>query len=166
MIFGHLKGISFVVITSNLKFNSTCWMKKLPIPLKYFDVTRTTHTNLDVLQESRIDGCWNVDVDWSLSDSWTGFTKFTLLNEKPPKGVMWPRRRLTKNSSNYQTSLFVARKKSPACQKQLRKKKSSNGLSRNRSSTMLGNWEHLLFDPGWWRVQGNHQKRKEKVWRY
>ena len=26
-----------------------------PIPLKYIDVTRTAHTNLDVLQESRID---------------------------------------------------------------------------------------------------------------
>ena len=27
----------------------------LPIPLKYIDVTRTTHTNLDVLQGKRID---------------------------------------------------------------------------------------------------------------
>ena len=25
-----------------------------PIPLKYIDVTRTTYTNLDVMQESRI----------------------------------------------------------------------------------------------------------------
>ena len=31
-----------------------------PIPLKYIDVTRTTHTNLDVLQESRTDDFWNV----------------------------------------------------------------------------------------------------------
>ena len=27
-----------------------------PIPLKYIDVTRTTHTNLDDKQEKRIDG--------------------------------------------------------------------------------------------------------------
>ena len=27
----------------------------LPIPLKYIDATRSTYTNLDVLQESRID---------------------------------------------------------------------------------------------------------------
>ena len=51
---------------------------------KYIDVTRTTHTNLDVFQESRND-CWNVDVDRSLSDSWTGFTKFTILYEKNAK---------------------------------------------------------------------------------
>ena len=33
-----------------------------PIPLKYIDVTRTTHTNLDVKQEKRIDDYWNTDV--------------------------------------------------------------------------------------------------------
>ena len=34
-----------------------------PILLKYTDVTRTTHTNLDVLQEKRINDIWNVDGD-------------------------------------------------------------------------------------------------------
>ena len=48
-----------------------------PITLKQIDVTRTTHTNLKVLQESRIDDKKNVDVDRSLSDSRTGFAKFT-----------------------------------------------------------------------------------------
>ena len=57
-----------------------------PIPLKYIDVTRTAHTNLDMLQESRIDDFWNVEVDGNLSDSRTGFTKFTLVNEKPLEG--------------------------------------------------------------------------------
>ena len=49
----------------------------LPIPLKYIDVTRTAHTSLDVLQEKRFNDYWNVDVDRTLSDSWTGFTKST-----------------------------------------------------------------------------------------
>ena len=54
------------------------------------DVMRSTHTDLDVAQEKRIDDCWNVDGNTSLSDSWTGFTRFTLLNETPPKGyVVW-----------------------------------------------------------------------------
>ena len=52
-----------------------------PTPLKYIDVTRSKHTNLDVLQENRIDDCWNVDANESLSESWTGFTKFTLLKD-------------------------------------------------------------------------------------
>ena len=47
-------------------------------------MTRTTHTNLDASKEERINDCWNVDgARRALSKSWTGFTKFTLLNEKP-----------------------------------------------------------------------------------
>ena len=68
-----------------------------PIPLKHIDVTRATNTNLDVLQESRVDDYWNVDVDRSLSNSWTGFTKVQILEEKkPPSGYMWLRERRTK----------------------------------------------------------------------
>ena len=36
--------------------------ESFPIPLKYIDVSRTTHTNLDVKQEKRIDDYWNIDV--------------------------------------------------------------------------------------------------------
>ena len=73
--------------------------ESLPIPLKYIDVTRATHTNLDVLQESRIDDYWNFDGSRDLSDSWTGFTQFTQLDEKPPDGYMWSGRRLTKRQA-------------------------------------------------------------------
>ena len=66
-----------------------------PIPLKYIDITRS-FTNLDVLQEKRIDDYWNVNVNQSPSDSWTMFTRFTLLKEKPPKGYSWSGERLTK----------------------------------------------------------------------
>ena len=59
-----------------------------PIPLKYIDVSRTTHTNLDVKQEKRIDDYWNIDGSRDLSDPWTGFTQFTVLKEKPPEGYM------------------------------------------------------------------------------
>ena len=65
--------------------------ESFPIPLKYIDVSRTTHTNLDVMQERRIDDYWNVDLSRDLSGSWTGFTQFILLEEKPPDGYMWSR---------------------------------------------------------------------------
>ena len=67
-----------------------------PIPLKYIDVTRTTHTNLDVKQEKRIDDYWNIDGSRDLSDPSTGFTQFTLLEEKAPDGYMWSGGRLTR----------------------------------------------------------------------
>ena len=66
------------------------------IPLKYIGVSRTTRTNLDVMQESRIDDHWNIDGSRDLSDSWTGFTQFTLLEEKAPDGYMWSGGRLTR----------------------------------------------------------------------
>ena len=70
--------------------------ESFPIPLKYIDVSRTTHTNLDVKQEKRIDDYWNIDGSRDLSDPWTGFTQFTLLEEKPPNGYMWSGERLTR----------------------------------------------------------------------
>ena len=70
--------------------------ESFPIPLKYIDVTRTTHTTLDVKQEKRIDDYWNIDGSRDLSDPWTCFTQFTLLEEKPPDGYMWSGERLTR----------------------------------------------------------------------
>ena len=41
----------------------------------YIDVIKSTHTDLDVAQEERIDDYWNVDGNRNLS----GFVDFTLL---------------------------------------------------------------------------------------
>ena len=69
---------SSIVITMNLEFNSLCRKKKhSPSHQKYIDVTRSTHSDLDVVQEKRIYDKWNVDSNRSLSVSWKGFTKFT-----------------------------------------------------------------------------------------
>ena len=51
--------------------------ESFPVPLKYIDVTRNTHTSLDVMLEKNIDDYWNVDGDRELSDTWTGFTNVT-----------------------------------------------------------------------------------------
>ena len=70
--------------------------ESFPLPLKYIDVSRTIHTNLDVKQEKRIDDYWNIDGSRDLSDPWTGFTQFTLLEEKAPDGYMWSGESLTR----------------------------------------------------------------------
>ena len=70
--------------------------ESFPIPLKYIDVSRTTHTNLDVKQERRIDDYWNIDGSRELSDHWTSFTQFTSLEEQLPDGYIWSGRRLTR----------------------------------------------------------------------
>ena len=70
--------------------------ESFPVPLKHIDVSRTTCTNLDVKQEKRIDDYWNDDGSRDLSDPWTGFTQFTLLEEKLSEGYTWSGGRLTR----------------------------------------------------------------------
>ena len=65
--------------------------ESFPIPLKYIDVTRTTHTNLDDF--------WNIDGSRDLSDPWTGFTQFTALEEKAPDGYVWSEERINKKTA-------------------------------------------------------------------
>ena len=83
--------------------------ESFPIPLKYIDVSRTTHTYLDVKQEKRIDDYWNIDGSREMSDSWTGFTQFTLLEEKPPEGFMWSGGRLTRKPLTSRARSSMAR---------------------------------------------------------
>ena len=70
--------------------------ESFPIPMKYIDVSRTTHANLDVKREKPIGAYWNIDGSRDLSDPWTGFTQFALLEEKPPQGYLLSGRRLTR----------------------------------------------------------------------
>ena len=83
--------------------------ESLPNPLKYIDVSRTTHTNLDVKQEKRIDDYWKIDGSRDLSDPWTGFTQFTLLEEKPSEGYTWFGGRLTRKQLTSRPDHLVAR---------------------------------------------------------
>ena len=96
MTFGPYQETSYSAITLNPESNFTRREDSFPIPLKYIDVSRTTHTNLDVKQERRIDDYWNIDGSRDLSDPWTGFTQFTLFEEKPADGYTWSGGRLTR----------------------------------------------------------------------
>ena len=97
MISGPCQETSYTAITLNPESNFTRREKNHSLfHFKYIDVSRTTHTNLDVKQEKRIDDYLNIDGSRDLSDPWTGFTQFTLLEEKPPEGYKWSGGRLTR----------------------------------------------------------------------
>ena len=51
------------------------------IPHIEIDFTRSIYADLEVAQEKRIYDYWDVDENRTLSDSWTNFTRFSLLNE-------------------------------------------------------------------------------------
>ena len=44
-----------------------------------------------------------------LSDPWTGFTRFTLLEEKPPNGYVWSREEINKKTAYIQARSSMAR---------------------------------------------------------
>ena len=68
---GPCQETSYTAITLNPESNFTRREKNhFPISPKYIDVSRTTHTNLDVKQERRIDDYWNIDGSKDLSDYW------------------------------------------------------------------------------------------------
>ena len=79
------------------------------VPLKYIDVSRITHTNFDVMQEKRINDYWNIDGSRDLSDSWTGFTQFSLLEENLPDGFLWSWGETDKTAGKIQARSSMAR---------------------------------------------------------
>ena len=107
-----------------------------PIPLRYIDVVRTTHTTLDLLQESRIDDQWNTGSNRNISGPWTGFSQFTILKEKPLDENMWSGVRLTKIHATTRLDQLWPEIWS-SMSKAAQRNESSNGQSKNRSSTML-----------------------------
>ena len=59
--------------------------------------------------DRRIDDCWNVDGSRDLSDPWTGFTQFTLLEEKPPEGIFVVWEEINEKTADIQARPFMAR---------------------------------------------------------
>ena len=83
--------------------------ESFPIPLKYIDVSRTTHANLDVKQEKRIDDYWNIDGSRDLSDPWTGVTQITLLEEKRSRRIFVVRGEINEKTAYIQARSSMAR---------------------------------------------------------
>ena len=60
-----------------------------------------TDTTLGVMSEKHIEDYWNFGGERELSDAWTGFTRFSLSNEKPLDGNTWSvGRRLTRKQTS------------------------------------------------------------------
>ena len=117
--------------------------ESFPIPLKYIDVSRITHTNLDVMQERRIDDYWNIDGSRDLSDSWTGFTQSTLLEEKPPDGYMWSGERLTRKQLTSRPD-HLCPELWTKLGKMLSWRRDINGPMNNRNSIMPEDYEEFI----------------------
>ena len=109
--------------------------ESFPIPLRYIDATRATSTTLDVMLERRIDDYLITERNRDLSDSLTGFTRFTIMDEKTPDGYTWSWERLTKKQTTSRPDYLWPEN----MERHVRSNEQKNkiGLSENRSLTML-----------------------------
>ena len=101
MIFGTFEGTTFTVITLNRESNCTC-------PGKHHS---QFHWNISTLPERQILPWifWHVDGDREWSDTWTGFTRFSLLNERNHQMGPDGRGETDKKTNDFEASHFVAR---------------------------------------------------------
>ena len=115
--------------------------ESLPILLKYIDVTRTTHTSLDVLLEKHIEDYGNSDEDREMSDASTGFTRL----------FGWMKGHLTDAHGPVEEGDWRGNKRpqdlttygqicGSICLMHQNAKRSKSGLSRNQSSIMPENY--------------------------
>ena len=74
----------------------------------------------------------------NLSDTLTGFKRFTILDEKPPDGCTWSGGETDKQANDLQTR-HCGQTLGKICRKRRSEEKSKSGLSKNRSLTMLEN---------------------------
>ena len=77
--------------------------------LKYIDVSRTTHANLDVKQEKRIDDYWDVDGSRDLSDFLDRFHSVHCIRGETSRRIHVVREETDKTASNIQARSIVAR---------------------------------------------------------
>ena len=97
---GRFQAILFSSITLNPESNSSCREKHHSlILLKYIDVTQVYNYIFGCNAGENIVDYWNVDGGRELSDTWTGFTRFTVLDEEPSDGFSWSGRRLTRKQT-------------------------------------------------------------------
>ena len=99
MISGRSQENSFIANKWNPESNCTC-RKKNHFLFQLNTLTlpeRHTHPWMYCWRKLlKITGTW---MEKKLSDAWTGFTRFIILNERPPDGYSWSGRRLTRKQA-------------------------------------------------------------------
>ena len=142
--FCRLKVTSSIVITLNHEYNSVPKEETFPIPLKHIDLAKSTHTDLDVMQEKRIDDCWNVDSNRNLSVHGKVSRSLLYWKKKLPKDVCglaedW------QNFNRLPDQIMYGQRFGRKWVKPLRIGKNKKGQRRRRSTTMLGDREGSIL---------------------
>ena len=83
--------------------------ESFPIPLKYIDVSRTTHTKKEAKQEKRIDDYWNIDGSRDLSASLDRFHTIYSIGRKTSRRIHVVRGEIDEKTAYIQARSSMAR---------------------------------------------------------
>ena len=122
--FGRWKGTTFIVITSNLEFSSTCRRKNHSQDHCDTLTWSGQHTRpWTWCKKAEKDNSWNIDGESKPIGTVDPFHAVhgTVLNEKPPDRYMWSRERLAKFSQP-QGLIIRGQEFRPECQKAAQRK--------------------------------------------
>ena len=129
--------------------------ESFPIPLKYIDVTRTTHTSLDVLLEKPIEDYWKVEET----------ENYQMHEQASQCSIYWTKGHLTdihvsgrdwRGNKQPQDQTMYGQICGSMCLMHQRARQSKNGLSRNRSLTMPE--DYVFF------IEANDEEFKHTMW--
>ena len=134
-----------------------------PVPLKYIDVTRTTHTSLDVLWRNNIEDYWNVDGEKESSDAWTGVHKIHLFERKATWWVHMVRVETDKKTNNLSSRWCMARYVEANVWCSEEESKTKMGYRETKARQYQTIERNILHRTRRWRVQAHNESRSEKV---
>ena len=137
-----------------------------PVPLKYIDVTRTTHTSLDVLWEKQywrlLERGWRKRIIWCMdrgSQDSSFWTKGHLMGTHGPSGD-W------QENKQPLVQMMHGQICGSKCLMQRRRKQNKNGLSRNQSSTIPDNWEEHTSSNQTMKSSSSQRKPLGESWKF
>ena len=140
----HVRKLHLTAIILNPESHFTRREESVPIPLKYIDVSRTTHTNLDVMQESRIDDDWNIDGSRDLSDSSGQVSLSSLYEVRNLEKDMCGPGGHWQNGKRHPGQIIYGQNSGEECQRTLSWGRSIKGQSKNQSSIMKEDYEEFI----------------------
>ena len=140
--------------------------ESFPFPLKYIDVSRTTHTNLDVVQESRIDDYWNIDGSRDLSDSFGQVSLSSLYEVRNlQKDICGPRGHW-QNGKRHPSQIIHGQNSVEDQQEMLSWGRSINGQLKNQSSIMHEDYEESISLTVRTRSSRKPSRMQEENWKH
>ena len=142
---GPCQETSFTAITLNPESNFTRREKNHPL-FHWSTLTSPElhHTNLDVIQESRIDDCWNIDGSRDLSGSWSGFTQFTLIKLRNLQTALCGPGGDWQNGKRHPGQIIYGQNSGRNWQEMPSWGRSTNGQLKNQSSIILKDYEESI----------------------